>query len=154
MKQSARTWAMWVGVGDHATQKFDLIGYKEDSAIVYDDVTMPSMTGQPYIDIIAYVDKHPQPSGEGPTGTLPTALLDFYGNISLETSKTILQYHQSGDVHIAAYDFDGDKMYLAIGKINNDGKYYPSGQSNNNELWCAYNRPWLKFSLNDLWDGK
>jgi hypothetical protein len=154
MKQSARTWAMWVGVGDHATQKFDLIGYKEDSAIVYDDVTMPSMTGQPYIDSIAYVDKHPQPSGEGPTGTLPTALLDFYGNISLETSKIILQYHQSGDVHIAAYDFDGDEMYLAIGKININGKYYPSGKSNNDGLWCAYNRPWLKFSLNDLWDGK
>jgi len=154
MKQSARTWAMWVGVGDHATQKFDLIGYKEDSAIVYDDVTMPSMTGQPYIDSIAYVDKHPQPSGEGPTGTLPTALLDFYGNISLETSKIILQYHRSGDVHIAAYDFDGDEMYLAIGKININGKYHPSGQSNNDGLWCAYNRPWLKFSLNDLWDGK
>ena len=63
-----------VGVGDHATHKFDLIGYKEDSAFVYDDVTMPSMTGQPYIDSIAYVDKHPQPSGEG-------ALLDFYGHI-------------------------------------------------------------------------
>jgi hypothetical protein len=44
MKQSARTWAMWVGDGDPATQKFDLIGYKEDSAIVYGVVNMPSMT--------------------------------------------------------------------------------------------------------------
>ena len=130
-------------IRDHATQKFDLIGCKEDSAIVYDDVTMPLMTGQPYIDSIAYVDKHPQPSGEGPTGTLPTALLDFYGNISLETSKIILQYHQSGDVHIAAYDFDGDEMYLAIGKININGN---SGQNNNDGLWCAHNRPWLKFT--------
>ena len=75
---------------------------------------MPLMTGQPYIDSIAYVDKHPQPSGEG-------ALLDFYGNISLETSKIILHYHQSSDVHIAAYDFDGDEMNLAIGKINING---------------------------------
>ena len=72
---------------------------------------MPSMTGQPYIDSIAYVDKHPQPSGEG-------ALLDFYGNISFGNFQN---YHQSGDVHIAAYDFDGDKMNLAIGKINING---------------------------------
>ena len=107
MKQSAK-------VGDHATQKFDLIGCNKDSAIVYDDVTMPLMTGQPYIDSIAYVDKHPQPSGEG-------ALLDFYGNISLETSKIILHYHQSSDVHIAEYDFDGDEMNLAIRKINING---------------------------------
>jgi hypothetical protein len=77
----------------------------------------------------------------------PTALLDFYGNISLETSKIILQYHQTGDVHIAAYDFDGDEMFLAIGKINIDGKYNYSG---NDGLWCAYSRPWLKFSLNDF----
>ena len=48
IKRTPRTWAMWVGIGDHVTQKFDLIGYKSDSALVYDDVTMPSMTGQPY----------------------------------------------------------------------------------------------------------
>ena len=100
--------------------------------------------GQPYIDSIAYVDKHPQPSGEGPTGTLPSALLDFYGNISLETSKIILQYHETGDVHIASYDFNGDELYLAIGKTNKDGKYFPEGQSNGDtKVWCAYNRPWL-----------
>jgi hypothetical protein len=65
----------------------------------------------------------------------PTALLDFYCTISLETSKIILQYHQSGDVHIAVYDFDGEEMYLAIGKININGKYNYSG---NDGLWCAY----------------
>jgi hypothetical protein len=93
-----RTWAMWVGVGDFATNTFDLVGYKQDSAIVYTDVTTPAMTGQPYLESIAYVDKHPQPSGEGPTGTLPTALADFYGNITSETSKIITQYHGTGDV--------------------------------------------------------
>jgi hypothetical protein len=45
----------------------------------------------------------------------------------LETSKIILLYHQSGDVHIAVYDFDGDEMYLAIGKININGEYNYSG---------------------------
>lgn len=40
--------------------RFDLVGYRQKDANVYDDVTMPSMTGQPYIESIAYVDKHPQ----------------------------------------------------------------------------------------------
>jgi hypothetical protein len=44
--------------------------------------------------------------------------------ISLETSKIF-----------AVYDFDGDEMYLAIGKININGKFNYSG---NDGLWCAY----------------
>jgi hypothetical protein len=98
MQSIPRTWAMWVGVGDFATNTFDLVGYKQDSALVYNDTTTPAMTGQPYLESIAYVDKHPQPSGEGPTGSLPTALTDFYGNITSETSKIITQAHGTGDV--------------------------------------------------------
>ena len=67
--------------------------------------------GQPYLESIAYVDKHPQPSGEGPKGSLPTALADFYGNITSETSKIIVQNHQTGDVHITTYDYSAKVMY-------------------------------------------
>lgn len=140
-----RTWSIWIGIGDHSSKKFDLVGYKQDSTTVYTDVTAPSATGQPYIPSVAYVDKHPQPTGEGPTGTLPTALQDFYGNITLETAKTINKYHQTGDLHIATYDFGSDEMYLAIGKIDGNGEY------GNNK---AFNRPYVKFSLQDLWTGR
>ena len=80
-----RTWAIFIGVGDFATQKFDIIGYKEDSAVAYTDVTMPSVTGQPYFDSLCYVDKHPQPSWDTPDGAtyLPTVLSDFYGLFSM-----------------------------------------------------------------------
>lgn len=142
-----RTWAIWIGIGDHVTQEFDLVGYQQSSVEVYTDVTAPTMTGQPYLESVAYVDKHPQPSGEGPTGTLPTALTDFYGQISQETSKTIIQYHQTGDVHIASYDFTAGQMYVAIGKIDKDGSY------GSNDSGCAYNRPYLNFVLSDLWNG-
>jgi hypothetical protein len=143
-----RTWAIWVGVGDYETRKFDLIAYRQADVQVYTDVTAPTMTGQPYLESIAYVDKHPQPSGEGPTGTLPTALTSFYGNITLENSKIITQYHRTGDVHIATYDYESKEMYLAIGKINHKGDYGVDG-----EVWKAYNRPYLKFNLNDFWKG-
>jgi hypothetical protein len=146
-----RTFAIWIGAGDYETQTFDLIGYLEDSALVYNDVTMPAMTGQPFIENIAYVDKHPQPSGEGPQGTLPTALNDFHGNITLENTKTILKHHETGDLHIAAYNFGSSEMYVAIGKINEDGQYGPVG--GNLDSWKAYNRPYLKFNLEDLWKG-
>lgn len=152
LMEANRTWAIWVGVGDYETQRFDLVGYKEDSLVVYTDVTAPEQTGQPYLESIAYVDKHPQPSGEGPTGTLPTVLQDFYGDITQENTKIITQYHQTGDLHIASYDFTAKFMYLSVGRINHDGQYGPSDGSNNN-LWKAYNRPYLKFNLEDLWQG-
>ena len=53
------------------------------------------MNGMPYLESIAYVDKHPQPSHDGPNGTLPTALQSFYGQISLDTTKQIVQYVNS-----------------------------------------------------------
>jgi hypothetical protein len=91
-----------------------------------------------------------QPSSEGPTGTLPTALQDFYGNISCETSKIITQYHGTGDLHIPSYDFDAKQLYVSIGRINHDGNYGPTGGSE----WKAYNRPYLKFNLDDLWTNR
>jgi hypothetical protein len=62
LQSLSRTWAIWIGSGDYETKKFDLVGYKQDSSVVYTDVTAPSMTGQPYLESIAYVDKHPQVS--------------------------------------------------------------------------------------------
>jgi hypothetical protein len=94
-----------------------------------------------------------QPSGDGPNGSLPTALTDFYGNISLETSKQVIQHHQTGDLHIAAYDFTANQMNVAIGKINHGGKYCPEDCTDDSE-WKAYNRPYMMFSLTDLWEGK
>jgi hypothetical protein len=153
LQAANRTWAIFIGVGDYESNTLDIVGYKQDSSVAYTDVTMPSMTGQPYLENIAYVDKHPQPSHDGPTGTLPTALTDFYGNITLETSKTITQYHQTGDLHIASYDFTAKNMNLAVGRINHEGQYQPTGGSDDS-VWKAYNRPYLKFSMEDLWAGK
>ena len=79
---------------------------------------------------------------------MPQALQDFWGNITLENSKTILKYHKTGDVHIATYDFENKEMYVAIGRVDGDGNYGPDG-----EQWNACNRPYVKFDLNDLWNG-
>ena len=148
----ARSWGMWVGVGDYDSLTFDLVTYSQNAATVYTDATIGQVTGQPMLKSIAYVDKHPQPSGDGPNGTLPTVLTDLYGQISLETTKTVTQYHQSGDVHIASYDYAKKEMNLAIGRINKEGRYLPDGGSDDSE-WKAYNRPYFHFDLEDLWAG-
>jgi len=148
VQKAKRTWAIWIGVGDYASGQFDLIGYKEKSAIVYNDKTIGSMTGMPYLESVVYVDKHPQPSNDGPNGTLPTALTDFYGKISLATTKQIIQHHQTGDVHWAAYDFGANQMELAIGKTAEDGLSYGP-----NSVGAAFNRPTVQWSLSDLWSG-
>lgn len=75
MVQAAnRTWAIFIGVGDYETNSLDIIAYKQDSAVAYTDVTMPSVTGMPYLENVCYVDKHPQVSGGTYTGTAPSVL--------------------------------------------------------------------------------
>lgn len=145
-----RTWGMWVGVGDFTSQTFDLIQYRQADATTLTDVTAPAETGQPYLEGVCYVDKHPQPSGEGPTGTFPTALTDFYGNITMENTRAIVQFHQTGDVHIATYDYGNKQMMVSVGKLNGDGKFGPEDDKNQGK---AYNRPYLRLNLDDLWQG-
>jgi hypothetical protein len=116
---------------------------------------MPSITGQPYLQNIVYVDKYVQPSGLDPSSNhnLYTALSDFNGQITLDTARTIIQYHRSGDVHIAQYDFGSNYVQVAVGKINQYGQYGPV-DGTDMTVWKAYNRPFVRFSLDDLWAGK
>lgn len=151
-----RTWGIWAGVGDFATQTADIVGYQMESAVPYTDQTLPTVTSMPVMDSLAYVDKHAQPSDDP---TLPQVLSDMYGNISLTTGPIITQYHKTGDHHIAFYDYNMEgpsakegAMILAIGRTNIHGEYGPEGGDLTS--WMAYNRPYLYFDLANLWAGK
>jgi hypothetical protein len=116
---------------------------------VYDDQNITLITEMAVLDSVVYVDKHPQPSTDA---KLPTALTDYYGQLSVENSRIVVQYHQTGDQHIAMYDFGANEMLLSIGRINEDGNYGPVG--GDLSAWKAYNRPYIKFDLSALWEGK
>lgn len=58
--EAQRTWAIWIGIGDYASNTLDIVGYQQSSVAVYTDVTMPGMTGQPYLESVVYADKHQQ----------------------------------------------------------------------------------------------
>ena len=45
-------------------------------------------------------------------------------------------------------------MLVSIGRLNSHGGYGPNETSTDEqEVWKAYNRPYVKFSLDDLWAG-
>ncbi|GMH67153.1 hypothetical protein TL16_g04606 [Triparma laevis f. inornata] len=140
-----RTWSIWLGIGDYESQKFDLVGYKQKSAIVYDDTTINTETGQDYIQDVCYVDKHPQPSH---ADDLPKLLQGYHGNVTFTAVQDIVQQHETGDLHWAAYDFAKKTMILAIGRIDEEGNYGEDGK-----VWQAHNRPGVVFDLEDLWNG-
>lgn len=152
MANAHRTWGIWLGIGDFETQTMDIVGYQQASSIPYTDVTMPANTEMPYMENLVYVDKHPQPSHDGVNGTLPVSLGDFYGQMSPENARVVVQYHQTGDAHIAMYDYGASKLLFAIGRINENGDYGPVGGDMSS--WKAYNRPYLSYDMNDLWEGK
>lgn len=112
---------------------------------------MPSVTSQPFLEHVVYVDKHAQPSNYSPNDSdeLYTALADFHGDITLDTARTIIQYHRSGDVHIAQYDFGAKQVQVAVGRINEHGRY-----GDDDTEWKAFNRPFVRFNMEDLWAGR
>lgn len=93
MRNITRTWAIFMGVGDYETQEMDIVGYREADFHAYTDVTMPAVTLQPYMESLVYVDKHPQPSH---ATDLPELLQQFYGNMTIENTKTIVASHETG----------------------------------------------------------
>jgi len=151
LRSITRTFAIFMGIGDYTTGKFDLVGYKRQRVQVFDDESINEVTSMPVIKDVTYVDQHPQPSTDP---SLPQVLSDHYGDLSMENARVVTQYHKTGDVHIAVYDYSARQMLVSIGKVNGDGNYYPEGMTDDNDYWMAYNRPYIQFSLDDLFTGK
>jgi hypothetical protein len=82
-----RTWAVWLGVGDYATQRLDIVGYREANLSAFTPETMPSVTSQPYMADLVYVDKHTQPSD---STELPGLLAAHYGSIDIAATTDII----------------------------------------------------------------
>ncbi len=101
----------------------------------------------PVMDSVVYVDKHPQPSTDA---KLPTALSDF---LEASTWRTHVSFFNTTKLAINTLpcNFGASEMVLSVGRINEDGDYGPVGGDLSS--WKAYNRPYLKFDLNALWQG-
>lgn len=141
-QKAPRTWAIWLGFGDFASQRFLAIAYEQQQVIPYDDVTLPFATGAPAFAGVAYLDKHTQPSS---SATLPDLVKQYYGNLSaVNIVQNIPRLTQSGDVHIAVYDFGQQLAYTAQGITDGKGAF----------TRYAYESPFLRWNMPALWGQK
>lgn len=139
-QNASRTWSVWLGVGDYASQSFIAMNYQMDSARPYDDKTLPSLTNQTGFPGVAYIDKHPQPSTHP---DMPQLVKQFYGNITAENvAQNFPRLMHSGDVHTAVYDFGRKQALLQIGSTDESGAF--------TRLAC--DAPVLAFDMEDLWN--
>jgi len=137
--KASRTWSVWLGFGDFASQKFLAVTYEEKAVIPFDDVTLPFVTNQMGFPHVVYIDKHPQPSTHP---DMPALVEKYYGNMSaVNIVQNFPRLMQSGDVHVAAYDFGAKKAFLARGVNDATGDF--------TRLAC--DSPFLEFDMEDLW---
>jgi len=144
-----RTWGIWLGVGQkQASAKYgvpmEVLQYRRADVTAYDDKTLPQANQGIYMPGVVYVDKHPQPSKSQLLGQL---LQQQHGKITAEWAvKNIPRITQSGDVHIAFYDFNKNELYVSTGVTDATWNYPKTGGGQ------AYSRPFIRFSLTDLFN--
>ena len=139
-QKAKRTWSVWLGIGDTTSNEFIAMLYDQEGATSYNDVTLPKLTNQTSFDSVAYIDKHPQPSTHP---DMPALIKQYYGNLSaVNVAQNIPRGMQSGDVHVAVYDFSNKQVYFATGTT--DG---PTGAYTR----LACNSPYLRFDTERLW---
>jgi len=138
-----RTCSIFVGLGDNKINQFRAVEYSEEYVRVGDDVNFPEWDGHPSMANVVYIDKHVQPSSNPCLGSL---LEKYYGNLS---AQTILQYvapvHETGDMHIAIYDFAEHYMY-----VSNASPVPANGDAS--LVVPAYNRPFIRLDMGALFE--
>jgi len=134
-----RTCAIWVGLGDangnDGSGGFKLVQYAQQTFNVLNDRNFPAYP--PAHDLfkqLVFINKHVQPSSEPCMNDLMHAV---HGSV---TGRAAAQYvsalEQTGNCHIAAWDFAADEMLVANAS--------PAGDP-------AYNAPFVSLSLSALW---
>jgi len=133
---TARTCSIWLGLGDPENE-FKAVGYSHDYVLIYDDNTFPVYPAHPRMNGVVYIDKHVQPSHNP---CLASLLQKYYGNLTPSVIKTyVTALHQTGDMHIAIYDFKENLVY-----VSNASPYV------NNTYIPAYNRQFIQLDMTAL----
>jgi hypothetical protein len=139
MANAERTCQIYVGVGERRLGQFRAFAYAHESLNTYDDINYPFYTpAHPQMDGVVFVDKHVQPSGDPCMGTL---LSDKYGSIDALFMKDLVSQFQTGDHHLAVYDWVSNSILISVASpdLRNSSATAP-----------AYNQPFWRLSMGDL----
>ncbi|EGG23401.1 acid ceramidase-like protein [Cavenderia fasciculata] len=139
-----RTCSIYVGLGTNATNDFRAVEYSHQVVRVFDDQTpfpafAPPSAAHPLIKDVVYIDKHVQPSNDPCIGSV---LQKNHGQINVQTYIDLTAQEQTGDLHIAIYDFAANQMFVSV--ATQQGPYPPPA---NFTLVPAYARQFLQIDL-------
>ena len=140
-----RTCGIFVGLGEGGTAvdarpNFRALEYSYETVNIYNSVNFPAYPPwHPLFKDLVFIDKHTQPSHNLCFGSL---LAKYYGSISPEnTLQYITAIEQTGDMHVAIYDYDNGYMYLSnASPVAANGSVVP-----------AYARQFIRADMTALW---
>lgn len=135
-----RTCAIWIGIGDYYNMEFKAVQYSYETVNIFNPRNFPVYENHDRFDDLVFVDKHVQPSHDP---CLNNLLHDYYGKIDTQnTLQYITSQLQTGDMHIAIYDFEHDLMTVSnASPANAQGKCTP-----------AYDRPFIQLNMTALFN--
>jgi len=144
LRDARRTCSIFVGLGDNATNEFNVIEYSHENVTVFTDETYPEYPDHPRMKDVLYVDKFDQPSYDP---CLAELLQAQYGNITAEYMyRTVSPVLQTGSLHVAVYDYKNQYMYFS-----NAGYYDPEHPD---QQQMGYDRPFIRVNMKTLFEDK
>jgi len=137
---ATRTCDLLLGIGDGKANKFKGVQYSPEVANVYDDTDLQPLneTWHPRIPDVVYWGM----DWICPNDNLMLShqLLAYHGNLTAQNTITnITSYVQTGDLHIAIYDFARMVMYVATAR--SDGERGPLN---------AYQRAFVELNMTQV----
>lgn len=133
-----RTCSIFMGIGDGVSNQFRVVEYSHDYVNFFDDRNFPAYPNHPLMPGLVWVDKHVQPSQDP---CMTNLLKQNYGKLTPDVIiRQIVSRFQTGNMHIAIYDYAEMDIYLSICS--------PVPLSGPVEL--AFDRPFAKLSLSAL----
>jgi len=111
-----KTASIFIGVGSATEMQFRAVEYGVGTARIFNDTTpfpgyAPTPAEHPTMPGVVYIDKHTQPS----THTCMAAVLQqHYGSLDPAAAVDLVSRLQTGDIHLAVYDFAANVLYAAV----------------------------------------
>ena len=137
LQHKNRTCAIFLGLGDRATNTFRGLQVAARALNIFDDSSL-SYAAHPAIKGIVYWDKYDQPSSNFCFAEL---LEHFYGYISVDVmALDIGPIAQTGDLHAAVFDYGNMIAYFSNARLSN----VTSGGLN------AYERTYTRLDMKKL----
>eukprot|EP01138_Halocafeteria_seosinensis_P011254 gb/GECG01011496.1/.p1 GENE.gb/GECG01011496.1/~~gb/GECG01011496.1/.p1 ORF type:complete len:448 (+),score=37.37 gb/GECG01011496.1/:1-1344(+) len=134
-----RTCSIFIGIGDLFNEEFKVVEYGWQDVNIYNVRNFPYYQNHDKRADMLFINKHTQPSHSPCMNDL---MDQYYGSISAEnTIRYITAGEQTGDMHIAIYDFENKYLYVSSASV----------ACKNCTVTPAYDRPFSRLDMSKQW---